>query len=351
MKKYSLLSLCLFSVFLSSAQTMYPSGVSGCIARWTFDTEEQSALLSLPDMSGNGNHGSTNNIATSSGFRDIPNRAGAFDGTSSYAQVPHAAMLNPSEITIISLVKFNGFYSGNCQINQILSKGYPHFFSGNYGQGVGDSPFDGSCSVFSPNNEQLLSQIGTSTAVTPSAGNYMSQNKWYFLASTHSSNNIKHYQIEMDTSFKASILLPINVVNGAFSLGANSQSISIGKHLNPTYPYWVNGVMDEVILFNRALSDADIYSVYSYLWGWSTGTTELLNQDQKFECTIGTETIKVNSTQLNYSIEVSNSVGQLLLKKTNCNGTQLLPVSKVGSNMYIIKITDSSHKIYIKKFL
>ncbi len=83
MKKITLI---LFSIILTGgvrAQTMYPSGVTGCIARWTFDTPDQPFLTTLPDMSGNNNNGTPFGIATSSGFRNVPFKAGAFDGSTS----------------------------------------------------------------------------------------------------------------------------------------------------------------------------------------------------------------------------------------------------------------------------
>ena len=69
-------------------------------------------LSQLTDQSGNGNSGFTNNISSVKGFRDKSGKAGGFDGNSSFAQIPHNNLLNPSEITIFSLIKFNKFYNG-----------------------------------------------------------------------------------------------------------------------------------------------------------------------------------------------------------------------------------------------
>lgn len=138
MKTQNLLIICLgilgiLGMLNASAQTTYPSGVSGCIARWTFDTTKATTLSSLPDMSGNGHHGTTNDITSAAGWRNIPFHAGSFNGSTSWSEVAYEALLNPSNITILSLVKFDGYNNAQCESSQILSKGHPYFISGNYG--------------------------------------------------------------------------------------------------------------------------------------------------------------------------------------------------------------------------
>src|SRR4051812_30335856 len=128
--KKSLLCLLLFVCVQTYAQTTYPGGVTGCIARWDF-ANAGSPISSLPDVSGNGNNSSgVNALSTAQGFRNAPNKAMSFNGTSSSATIPHASILQPSAITMVAVVKMSGFYSGLCQTSQILLKGYPYGSSG-----------------------------------------------------------------------------------------------------------------------------------------------------------------------------------------------------------------------------
>lgn len=46
-------SLIFISPLIAQAQNVYPSGVSGCVARWTFDSEKGGALAAISDESGN----------------------------------------------------------------------------------------------------------------------------------------------------------------------------------------------------------------------------------------------------------------------------------------------------------
>lgn len=260
-----LLYALLFLTNVAFAQTNYPNGISGCIGRWNFCSN--GTVSNLPDVSGNNNNGTTFNLTSASGFRAIANTAMNFNGTSAYALVNHSANLAPQSLTIISLVKFSGWYSGSCQASQILSKGYPYFIPGHYALGVGDNHFDQSCSIFSPNNMSSDMQLANLISSFFSAGNYYQQNQWYFIAATYEPNNLKIYKVAINPATHVSnITVAHNVTTSSGSLGANSQELSIGRHLNPTHPYWFNGQMDEVALFNRALSQSEIQAVYDYLW-------------------------------------------------------------------------------------
>lgn len=59
MRKIILLIL-LITPHILEGQTIYPSGVSDCIARWNFSSS--GTITSLPDVSGNGNNGTANNL-------------------------------------------------------------------------------------------------------------------------------------------------------------------------------------------------------------------------------------------------------------------------------------------------
>jgi hypothetical protein len=343
MSKFSILYLLIFSTYCQ-AQTIYPSGVSGCIARWTFDAAEGGNLTTIQDWSGNNNHGSNNNIVSSAGWKGIPFTAGKFDGNSSYCLVPHSLTLNaPTELTMISIINFSNFNSALCNYNQIISKGYPHFIAGNYGLGVGDSPYDNDCNIYSPANTQLVSQCGNGTFTTL-AGNYLQLNKWYFLATTISNSNVINYQIIMDAGNKAPSMNQISNVNGNYNIGNNNQNISIGRHLNPQYPYWVDAKMDEVILFNRALSPAELYSVYEYIYGYPTALAEQGDNLQIFNVNIQNSVLHIETSEENYSCRVLNANGQILNNLVGCNGSTNISISAPENQIvYVNIVTNRKH--------
>ena len=258
--------IAIFITMQATGQTTYPSGVTGCIARWDFSSID-GVIDSLPDVSGNGHIGSVFNLTAIPGFRSIPGTAMHFNGYSAYAQVPQNSELNPQQITIVALVRLDTFYTGDCQDSRILIKGGDDGIPGNYQMGIGDNIYDGSCSIYSPNNQQLAGGFGT-FSYTQSPGNYVQPHKWYFFAATFDGSTLKKYQIVMDTAYHATSMPPFFTTSGlATPLDSNTADIIIGHTLNPTFPYWFDGSMDELVLFNRVLSDSEIESVYTYLWG------------------------------------------------------------------------------------
>lgn len=323
-------------VISSLGQTTYPSGISGCVARWTFDTTEVNTLTIVPDLSVNGNNGYPYNVASVPGFRYKPFSAGGFDGISSWVEVLHNTNQVSNEISIISLVKVNDFNSNTCQGSQILSKGYPYFISGNYGQVLNDNPYDGDCNIYSPNFTQLCTQTGLNTPYLP-AGNYLDLNKWYFLASVIKNDSILQYTLFMDSSLKSPTILPISSLSGSFSTGGNTQDISIGKHLNPSYQYYFNGSIDELVLFNRALSNNEVYNIYSYLWGNPNAISEVPLMSE-FDINFDNNRVAITSEKGVYSIGFYDMLGNLILRKEELLGKTLIDISDFSNGMYIVKV-------------
>ena len=79
---------------------------------------------SLKDSSGKGNHISFSNAVKTTDRFGTANNAYLFNGTGSYMQVPNSASLNrEGVITLMAILKMNGFYNGACHGNQIFQKG------------------------------------------------------------------------------------------------------------------------------------------------------------------------------------------------------------------------------------
>ena len=66
--KAIILSFLILGTIQTTAQTTYPSGVTGCIARWDFTNT--GVVTSLPDVSGNGHNGTAYVLTTAPGFRN-----------------------------------------------------------------------------------------------------------------------------------------------------------------------------------------------------------------------------------------------------------------------------------------
>ncbi len=258
-------------------------------------------------------------------------------------------MLNPTNISIVSLIKFNHFYTGDCQGNNIVYKGFDYFSDVSWSMSVVES--DANCSAISPATEKLYF---TGTGITPYTlplSNFIDSNKWYFLATTFNGSMINFYQIEMDTTIKATNITPLYSMANPNLLGATTHNVSIGVTKNPPFKYWFNGAMDELILFNKALTNAEIQSVYDYLWGWATRSMELekaedrisLSWNEQFFC------VQYNGLDKIKQVEFFDVSGR---RVSVFHGQfDRIDLGSGRSQILIAKVTLSNNSIISKKIL
>lgn len=353
MKQLYALALCTLTAFTGFAQTTYPSGVTGCIGRWDFSSS--GTVTSLPDVSGNNNNGYVRGpITASADFRGVTNRAMKFNGSSTYAAVPHASMLNPAILTMMAVVKFDGFYSGSCNASNILGKGPSHGSPGTYAMGTYDNAYDGSCAIFSPNNQQIHYLLGSATnsVTAPPPGNYFETTKWYLEVVSYNGTDLRLYKIRMDTAHITSVAPIIATSHPSSSIGSNTDSLIFGKLNNNAFPYWLNAKLDEAILFNKQLTQTEVQSVYDYLWGLVTinplsATTLCHGNSFTVNYTVANSTMCQTGNV--FSVQLSNASGSFTtpvtigtLTATNSGSiTCNIPAGTASGTGYRIRIAAS----------
>jgi hypothetical protein len=200
---------------------------------------------SLKDSSGYGNNISFSNaIPTTDRFGNA-NNAFLFGGDTSYMIVPNNPSLNPVNITLMAIIKFNAFDTvGTCFFSQIFMKGSQDPDLGVYGlRLVQDS---GACqSNIDTSGQQLMGIYGDHSAgATLLDGTYpVHTNTWITLVYTYDGRSSKIYingQLSSSTS-------------GSATFNPNAYNIYIGETQNPSFPYHFFGVIDEIRIYNRAL--------------------------------------------------------------------------------------------------
>ncbi|MBL7771501.1 MAG: hypothetical protein JNM95_01415 [Chitinophagaceae bacterium] len=346
MKTWHLLALLCFLIFNSQAQNLYPNGTSNCIARWTFDTTETIMLSQLTDQSGNGNSGFTNNISSVKGFRDKSGKAGGFDGNSSFAQIPHNNLLNPSEITIFSLIKFNKFYNGLCQGNNIVYKGFNYNSDLSWAMYIAEN--DMNCSLNNPQVNKLMF-CSPNYLYTPPQNNYLDTSIWYCLVTRYDGVKTDFYEIKMDTNNHISNVLPdfTNTVN--YSLGNTNHDVYIGATQNPPYKYWLNASIDEIVIFNRALTNNEIQGVYDYMWGWNLpNSNSNVTYNSYFKYQIGNnyirfqdvfpEKIEIFTIDSKYLFSIDCFSNLVYLPSTMSKGIYFLKMNCKGKPVQTIRV-------------
>ncbi len=139
---------------------------------------------------------------------------------------------------------------------------------------------------------------------------------------------------------------PINSSPGSYSIGTNTQSVSIGKHLNGQYPYWSDAEMDELVLFNRALSSAELLTIYEYIFGYPTNILNVESNNQTFKVNTACNNLFIESKSIGYDVEIYNVFGQVLARKTNCDLFEQISINLSTRDIILIKITDREKSIY-----
>lgn len=333
MKKFLFLFFNLFNCFILIAQTNYPTGTSGCIARWTFDQDE-TFQSTIKDASGNNHHGTNVNILNGSSWRGIPNHSGSFNGNSSKSEVLGSSQLSPNTISIITLIKFNNFYSGDCQGNNIIYKGLN--YNGNQDWSFFVSELDNNCTTFNPNLEKLHFITPNFTYYAPSS-NYILPNQWYFLAITFDGISIHHYQILMDPIIKSTGIQPLYTQPCTVGIGNGSYDVTIGATINPPFPFWLHGDIDELVIFNRALSSSEVEQVYDYLWGIGAPNTVTQTEKNSIQLISHNKFIHINNSNSIHKIQLRSIDGKLL-KVFNSPNSKFLDCSDLASQLVIVTI-------------
>mgnify|MGYP001275723988 CR=1 FL=1 len=193
------------------------------------------------DASGNNNNPVFNNAALTADRFGNPKSAYHFNGRNAYMKVPNSRSLNMSARLSISLwVKPTGFYTGKCYNNMMIMKGDADYLKGNYSLRFSDV-YTG-CDNPTTTKERFFDGF-ISIATNP----VIKLNQWYNVVLTFDGKTSKLY---VNCILQAS--------TAATYTFTNSYDLFIGHLNNAQYPYWLNGDLDEIRIYNRALNKDEI---------------------------------------------------------------------------------------------
>jgi hypothetical protein len=198
------------------------------------------------DFSGSNNHLSPHNVTLATDYMGRPNNAYAFNGTSSYMQAPNSSSLNPSStISLVALFKPTGFYTGDGAQSRILMKGTDDQSNGDYFLGYYNTG-----QIFGTYGDNQFNSNGAS-----SPEGYLQLNNWYKVIYTYDGNVGRLY-------------VDGTLVGGETKVAtftANNSPLRIGKTGRTDFPYYFNGVIDEIRIYNTALTNNQVAKVTAEL--------------------------------------------------------------------------------------
>ena len=201
------------------------------------------------DASGNNNNPVFNNATLTADMFGNANSAYSFNGIDNCIRIPNSPSLNPTnQISICAWVRVGGFYQGKCHGNNVVMKGDADYLTGNYMIRFDDSYSSNSqnCFIASPdvNHETFFGLQAAQLANSP----YVQLGQWYSV-------------VYICDGVTAQTYVNCQLVGSGPANGitfSNGYDLFLGRLNDSQYPYWFNGVMDEVRIYNRPLNQAEV---------------------------------------------------------------------------------------------
>ncbi len=170
-------------------------------------------------------------------------------------QVKNSSSLNPKgAITLMGIVKLNDFYEGTCNANQILQKGTVDQDQGVYSLRV--QYFSSNCyAALDKSKEIALGFYGDygHAAIADDETNFIQTNQWLTFVYTFDGQVSKFY---VNGELKST-------TNGSAIFNPNTDDLFIGRAESNQFPYWWNGSIDEIRIYNKALCEGAVKQLSS----------------------------------------------------------------------------------------
>jgi len=284
------------------------------------------------DYSGSINNGTLTSMATGggdalSGWQSSADcKAGTsclvFDGGNDYVNSRNSSSLNPtSAITISCWFKLNTLPGGaSGTVRTCVSRG---------SEGLNHLYWLGVWNL--SNTYYAFWEFGNGTHRTYTSGVDATFipviDQWYHLASTYDSSTGAG-KVYLDGALKKAVYPNFT------QLGTNTYNTLIGRY-SASAGHYMNGTIDEVMIFNRSLTDGEIKALYE------TSTKKLL--------ATGTQTV---TTKTNVSIVLANPVGQtkfddVTVTRDRNELKMVIPYSNVDLNG-TLRLSKGEHKVQIR---
>ena len=193
------------------------------------------------DISGNNNNPVFNNATLTADRFGNPTSAYHFNGVNTYMKVLNNPTLNMATTMSISLwVKPTGYYTGQCYNNMMVMKGDVDYVPGIYSLRFSDV-YTG-CTAPTTTQERFYDGFAV-IATNP----IVQLNQWYSVVVTYDGTTAKIY---------------VNCVLQASGPWTDSftsiYDLYIGHTNSASFPYWLNGDLDEIRLYDRALNQDEV---------------------------------------------------------------------------------------------
>jgi len=323
MSKFIFTGLLFFLVAIGNAQIPQ----NGLIAHYSFSGNAD-------DISGNGHHGLLNGSPTLVDDRfGNANSAYLFDGSVDYIEIPHDIDFDRDSSMSISCWFYvaDSVVSTASNWNRIVTR---HTTDGigveNYAFWYGD---DKAIHCYLGPNANAGYHVSSSVVLT---------DQWNHCVLTIDADSVKMYLNNQQIYSAPSIMLfPVYTIHPTIIGGGGSSS--------PMPAYIWEGMLDDFLFYDRALSSLEINEIYDYV----ETSTELTLDNEALVKLINGRTIAFHKTNSNsVQVQIINFYGQCVqFAAPNSSGLVLIS-DDLASGIYIVKIINehgraSTRKIYL----
>lgn len=295
---------------------------TGLVARYSF-------CGNVKDDSGNGNHGQYMGGVSATYVTDFygnDNSAMYFNGLFDWVNVaPSASINSPVEEATVS-----------CWVN---------YESLAYGQWV---PIFAKTNTFEVLNREYSLGINASTGQIYWHSTYVAQsdelqlNTWFHIAVTYTPEMLKCY---LNGEFIGEAV-PVDPLSG------NEEAFQIGRDTPESTDYF-HGTMDEVNIFNRALTAEDVMALKNYNGCSASAIGEgqpLIDASVYPNPVSANLTVELPGTE-EYTLSLFNTYGQMVKNITNTDRQVNIDVKGLEAGIYFLSIQAKSGSYFSEKII
>ncbi len=205
------------------------------------------------DYSGYNNNGTAyGNLTPATNYKGVANAAYYFNGVDNYIQIPDAPSLNPDSQITVSAWYYPIAFSGD-GFDAIVAKITPDFVYPWYQYQLGVT---GSEYINVPAHFGFSASVNNVSYSPHGQPNTFTNGKWYHLVGVNDGKNVICYVNAVPIS-----TVPITGPGLMKDFGEN---ILIGRSENSNFQYYyLPGTLCEIRIYNRALTQAEVTSLYN----------------------------------------------------------------------------------------
>ncbi len=234
-------------LFLFLANPVQADIRTGLVAWWRMNEASSGACAgaTVVDSTRNANTGTCNSSPTYVAGRIGPGALN-FDGVNDYVSISNSSSITPSYITVSFWFKLNALttttVSGGASTSSMYVLGKAN-----------NTATDDAYVVYKSSGHLLYFHVKSylNAAVSTTS---LSAGSWYFFTGTYDGANIKTYLngvLEGTTGYAGG------------TIAYDSTALTIGRRYTASgYNAYFNGIIDELRIYSRALTDADVLQLY-----------------------------------------------------------------------------------------